>query len=134
MGHEQQTPAVPDGVTRTLPAETQRQRRGHDFYPSPAALAAVPPMYSTDGVKTAEKVVHLHYFVGGCDWFVTELDRASGTAFGWAQITEGGGEWGLFSLPELERISVSVFVVERDLGWEPKPARQVELIAAAARF
>jgi hypothetical protein len=54
--------------------EPHRARRGHDSWPAPKVLAAIPALYATEEVAAADKVVHLHYFVGGCDWWVVEVD------------------------------------------------------------
>ncbi|KUN57278.1 hypothetical protein AQJ46_47865 [Streptomyces canus] len=135
MGHNRPTPVtLPNGAEWSVPADTLRTRRGHDFYPTLAQRAAIPALYGTEDIPTPEKVVHLHYFGGACmNWFVTELDPSCGLAFGWAHISDG--EWGYFLLPELESISYGPgLVIERDLYWEPKPVREVPQIARVARF
>jgi len=109
----------------TLLQEVDR-KRGHKFYPS--NTDGIPAIMETDGIPLAEKIVHLHYFVGGADWFITELDPATGEAFGWAEIVSGGGEWGYVSLPELATLTVGPLVVERDLHWSPKPCGEVARI------
>ncbi|MEU8893667.1 DUF2958 domain-containing protein [Streptomyces sp. NPDC048442] len=110
-----------------LPAEKNRARRGHDFYPPESVLASIPALYASEDVSLAEKVLHAHYFVGGCDWYVAELDPESGLAFGWVHITDG--EWGMFSLPEVEEVRVhGLFVAERDLSFEPAPAEEIDRI------
>lgn len=101
----------------SLPAEHHRERRGHDFYPPPQALAAIPALYATENVPPADKIVHLHYFASNADWYITELDPNSGIAFGWAQLAEG--EWGNVSLPELEEVNSGLIIVERDLYFQP---------------
>ncbi|GGX55945.1 DUF2958 domain-containing protein [Streptomyces chartreusis] len=135
MGPLRQTPVIlPNGAEWTVPADTLRTLRGHEFYPTLAQRAEVPTLYSTENTPTPDKIVHLHYFAGACmNWFVTELDPKCGLAFGWAHITNG--EWGYFHLPELEEIQSGIgFVIERDLHWEPKPVREVHQIASVARF
>jgi hypothetical protein len=66
----------------TRPAQTQRQRRGHDFYPPVAS--AIPALYGTEDTPTREKVLHAHYFAAACDWWIAEYDPATGEAFGYA--------------------------------------------------
>lgn len=127
MGTEhQQTPTtLPNGVKWSVAAETNRKRRGHDFYPSPAVLATIPPLYATENTPIGEHILHLHYFFGGSDWYITEIDPLSGTAFGWVQLSPGGGEWGYIPLPEVEQVNQGLIIVERDLSWEPKAASAV---------
>jgi N12 class adenine-specific DNA methylase len=109
--------------------ETQRTRRGHAFYPP--ADTAVPPLYATEGQPNGDKVIHLHYFAGGSDWWLVEYDPTIGEGFGYA--CRGGdadmAEWGYVNLPELEPIRAArgLVIVERDLYWTPRPAREVDL-------
>ncbi|WP_348788456.1 DUF2958 domain-containing protein [Leifsonia sp. NPDC080035] len=104
--------------------EIQRERRGYDFVPTEATEWA--KLYSTENVKAGEKLLVAHYFIGGMDWYVAEIDVEASLAFGYAMLRQGGDEWGYFSLDELEKIAVHpIAVVERDLYWTPKPAREV---------
>jgi hypothetical protein len=117
-----------------------RKRRGHDFYPGFDALANIPAIYATDDLEFDEKTIHLHYFTGGSDWLITELDPATGEAFGWARVNYPTGEWGYIDLPELEQLAtparrvpmgdgstgiVLPAIVERDLHFTPRPFAQV---------
>ncbi|QKV90370.1 DUF2958 domain-containing protein [Streptomyces sp. NA02950] len=113
--------------------DNYRQRRGHDFYPEPEAIAQIPPLTETEGTPTHELVVHLHYFtVAGSDWFVTELNPRDGMAFGWARINVPYGEWGLFRLPDLANVS-SPFLIQRDLYFTPTRVGDIPLINVANR-
>lgn len=128
---------VPSNTT-TRPAwatESQRERRGHDFYPSSSQLVAVPAPYATEEVPCEEKILHLHYFAGGSDWWVAEVDQQTGQAFGFART--GGyepGEWGYFDLPDLERVQARTaagpMVIERDLHWTPHTLPELSSSAA----
>jgi hypothetical protein len=117
----------------SYPNEKHRQLRGHRFYPTAAECDSIPTLSATEEVAMADKVVHLHYFVGGCDWWVVELDEESALAFGYACLGPAiDAEWGYFSLVELEDIvaehvaSVPMYV-ERDLHWRPRPASECQL-------
>ncbi|HUY98602.1 MAG TPA: DUF2958 domain-containing protein [Verrucomicrobiae bacterium] len=118
-------------VTTRLP-ETQRRRRGHNFYPPKAVAARIPRLYGTEDVSLADKVIHLHYFSPSCDWWIAELDPETGEAFGFACLNgdRAMAEWGYVSLPELEAVNIRRplfagasydIVVERDRGWTPQP-------------
>jgi hypothetical protein len=107
--------------------ETQRARRGHEFLP-PELIHALPELYSTEGVSLAEKQIHAHYFVGGCDWYIAELDRSDGTAFGHCDLGMGFPEWGYVNLVELESTSTNAgFPVERDCYFTPATAKELGL-------
>lgn len=82
----------------------------------------MPVTYQQDG-KGDAAIVHLHYFKGGCDWYITEKDMdGSGTtqAFGYACM--GSPELGYISIAELVRNGA-----ELDLNWTPKTLGEVKL-------
>ncbi len=64
-------------------------------------VANMPKTYDQDGLGD-DAVAHLHYFSGGCDWYITEKDSEDeqAQAFGLANLGYGG-ELGYISLVEL---------------------------------
>jgi hypothetical protein len=77
----------------------------------------MPGTYAQDGMGDAA-VAHLHYFLGGSDWYITEKDMQGGVqqAFGFA-ILNGDivcAEIGYISIDELVRHGA-----ELDLYWLP---------------
>ncbi|MEN3308876.1 MAG: hypothetical protein V7603_5078 [Micromonosporaceae bacterium] len=120
-------PTGDDDRSAALP-ETQRVRRGHPFYPPAAVVATVPRLYATEHQADGEKVLHLHYFAGGSDWWVAEYDPATGDAYGYACLGDpDNAEWGNFNLVDLERVTAGVLVIERDRHWTPVPAGESRL-------
>jgi hypothetical protein len=92
--------------------------------------AAIPPLYGTEDVPVGEKVLHLHYFAAACDWWITEYDPATGTAFGYTSLGDpASAEWGYLHLPELEQVNVrfGFLIVERDMHWTPVRAADAGL-------
>jgi hypothetical protein len=84
-------------------------------------IETMPRTYGQDGLGEAA-IVHLHYFVGGCDWWITELDVTDGVsqAFGLASM---GYE------PELGYISITELIengAEMDLYWSDQTLGQVQ--------
>lgn len=79
--------------------QTQRARRGHDFFPSPETAATIPGLRESD---PDDAIVHAHYAAGSRQWWVAEYNPFSGEA--WCLFDDGttGPEWGLFSLTHLE--------------------------------
>ena len=65
-------------------------------------IATMPKTYETDG-QGDQAIAHLHYFTGGCDWYITEKDceDVQHQAFGLACIHED--KLGYISLVELLR-------------------------------
>ncbi len=78
-------------------------------------VASMPKTYEQDGMGD-KAVAYLHYFSGGCDWYITEKDMEDEQhqAFGWADLGYGG-ELGYISLVELCRCPG----VELDLHFTP---------------
>lgn len=102
--------------------ETQRARRGHDFYPSD--VTSWPQLYANDGCGLANVPFQAHYFVGGADWYISEIDPETGEAFGYSDLGFGDGEYGYIPLPELEQLEARSpqglhQIVERDLHFTP---------------
>ncbi len=95
--------------------------RGHELLPA-VVLAALPPLYSQDG-KGLDAVAHLRLFAGGSAvWYLTELDPATGEAFGWADAYGDSGELGYCSLPEIGGSGAPMNgIVERDCHWTARP-------------
>lgn len=86
------------------------------------ALRTMPKVYEQDGLGD-QAIVHLHYFKGNQDWFITERDMTlvQHQAFGLADLFNDGGELGYISIHELIR-----FDVELDLYWTPKTLGEVK--------
>lgn len=100
---------------------------GHAFYPPKTALDRIPALYDTDGTPLEHKTIHAHYFAAWGDWYVAELDPATGEAFGWARLgaDDTQGEWGYMDLPALESFRKErglPHFVERDLHFDPQAA------------
>lgn len=102
--------------------EVNRRLRGHDFLPVGEALTAIPLLRASEHVPLAEKTIHLHFFIGACDWYLAELDDDTWEAFGYANLGDPqSAGWGYFSLLELEAVVMAAgFLVERDLAWTPR--------------
>ena len=92
-------------------------------------ISRMPHTYQTDG-QGKDAVIHLHYFKGGCDWWITEKDKgdpddtpeqAQSQAFGLADLGLGERELGYISLPEILSCGAEI-----DLHWEPKTLGQLE--------
>lgn len=78
--------------------------------------------YEQDG-KGDDAIVHLHYFKGNADWFITEKDMEDQQiqAFGLCDLGMGHPELGYVSLEELAQTGA-----ELDLHFTPKTLREVK--------
>lgn len=101
--------------------------------PSETELESLPPLYSTEGTPLKEKIIHMHFFIGGCDWYAAEYDSEEQLFFGFAILNNDleMAEWGYFSLPELASLKSSFVEVDRDLFWDPVQAQCVDRICEA---
>ena len=51
--------------------------------PSQEQLDQIPRLYESENVPADDKLIYLHFFLGGCDWFIAEYD-GNDTFFGFA--------------------------------------------------
>ena len=85
-------------------------------------ITNMPVTYKTDG-QGDEAIVHLHYFRGNMDWYITEKDVGDEQiqAFGLADLGMGYPELGYISIEELVANGI-----ELDLYWTPKTLAEVK--------
>jgi len=102
--------------------------------PTEEDLKALPKLYSTDGVPLPETMIHMHFFLGGNDWYVAEFNPEDETFFGYAILNDDyqNAEWGYVSLDELKSVrTTNGMEVDRDCHWKPTKASKIEKIATA---
>lgn len=75
-------------------------------------VQTMPKTYETDGAD--DPIIHLHYFVGGCDWYIVERDIEDEQlqAFGLADLGMGFPELGYINIAEITAAGA-----ELDLHW-----------------
>jgi hypothetical protein len=99
-------------------------------------LAKIPRLYETEEVPLREKQICLHFFIGGCDWYIAEYD---GEDLFWGYAILNGdlemAEWGYISFVELKRIRIRPgFEVDCDRYWQIKKAIDIEKIRMGNRW
>ena len=109
--------------------------------PSEDRLSKIPKLYETEHIHLQDKLIYLHFFIGGCDWYVAEFDGED-TFFGFVCLNgwQDCAEWGYISFNELKQLKVDAPVsingqkalipleVDRDLNWISRKAFNVSLI------
>lgn len=97
--------------------------------PSQRQLTKIPKLYETEQIALPDKLLHLHFFLGGCDCYVAEYDGED-IFFGYAVLNGdiGNAEWGYFSFTELKSIKLGFAEVDCDRYWKAVPAREIPLI------
>ena len=98
--------------------------------PSKQQLSEVPKLYSSEEIPLKEKLIYLHFFINGSDWWIIEFDGKE-TFFGFVILNNDieMSEWGYINFPELKSIRIHGWQeIDCDLHWQIKPANQVEKI------
>lgn len=111
-------PFIPLAQLQTMATGLRGEERAffrQAFRDLESTIATMPVTYQQPEQGDAA-VVHLHYFMGGADWWITEKDVEGGTpqAFGLVDLGHGP-ELGYISIDEL----VSVRGMSVDLHWKP---------------
>jgi hypothetical protein len=103
--------------------------------PTKERLAKIPKLYETEDVPLQDKEIHLHFFIGGCDWYICEWDGKD-TFFGFAILNNDYqmAEWGYISFSELKSIKMDGWLevdCELEESWKVRKAAQVDKIRIA---
>ena len=97
--------------------------------PTQEELEKLPNLYETENAPTRDKVIYLHFFIGGCDWYIAEYD---GKDLFWGYAILGDpemAEWGYISFKELRELKLRLGLeVDRDLYWKCRKAGEVDKI------
>ena len=75
--------------------------------PQKERLAKIPKLYETEHVSPRDKMIYLHFFIGACDWFISEFDGED-IFFGFAILNNDfiNAEWGYISFSEIKDIKI----------------------------
>jgi len=84
--------------------------------PSKECLERIPKLYETESVPIKDKVISLHFFMAGCDWYVVEYDGED-LFFGYAILNDDldCAEWGYISFGELKALKIGFLEVDCEL-------------------
>jgi len=122
--------------TRSLILETMvsclRKSKGEKVVwnmPTKEVLSKIPGLYETEHLPLSEKIIHLHFFFAGSDWYIAEYD---GKDLFWGYCILGNdfmsAEWGYISFEELREIKIKGFEIESEADWQPRKASEIEKI------
>lgn len=99
--------------------------------PDDDRLNEIPRFYETENQLLSDKLIYLHFFIGGCDWYVAEFD-GDDLFFGYAILNgdSQNSEWGNFSFGELKAINISGIEIdcEIEMCWQIKKASRIKNI------
>ena len=116
------------------------------FNPPPKqALDQVPRLYANQNAETAaDIIIHLHFFVAGCDWYIAEYD-GDDMFFCFANLGDPiNAEWGYVLYSDLKSVAEAgmgapvhdadtgkhmgdlPLFVEWDENWQTKPFKEIK--------
>ncbi len=99
--------------------------------PTKKQLEKIPALYFNEDnkIKTKDQKIHMHFFIGGCDWWVSEYDPETKNMFGFCCLNDTmNAEWGYVSLNELKDVKIGFMEVDKDKHWTVRPASEVKEI------
>jgi hypothetical protein len=98
--------------------------------PKQERLNRIPKLYETESIPLRDKLIYLHFFIGGCDWYIAEYD---GDDLFWGYTILNGdlqnAEWGYISFAELREIKVGGWCeidCELEGNWEVRKFCEIE--------
>ena len=97
--------------------------------PCKKVLEKMPKLYETENVPLQDKIIKMHFFIGGCDWYAVEY--GDGLFWGYAILNGDyqNAEWGYASLDEMDSVKVGPGIeIDFDLYWNERRAEDVEKI------
>jgi hypothetical protein len=98
--------------------------------PTQKQLAKIPKLYATEDVPFKDKKIYMHFFVAGCDWYISESD-GNDMLFGFAILNSDlyNAEWGYVSFRELLDLKIGGFLeVDREIHWKVQKAGEIDRI------
>jgi hypothetical protein len=102
--------------------------------PSRERLAKIPKLYKTEHMALEDKLIYLHFFIAGCDWYIAEYDE-SDLFFGFAILNSDyqNAEWGYISFSELKALKVKWLEIdcETENIWKVRKASEIGKIREA---
>jgi len=103
--------------------------------PSKKRLAKIPRLYETEHTPLQDKLIYLHFFIAGCDWFISEYD-GDDIFWGFAILNNDleMAEWGYISFRELKSIKINGRMeidCELEEYWKVRKASEIEIIRIA---
>ena len=97
--------------------------------PTRKQLDRIPRLYETENIPAEDKLIYIHFFIGGCDWYIAEYD-GDDLFFGFAILNSDFemAEWGYISFAELKSIHVHGIEIDCETDWTPTLACNIDLI------
>ena len=103
--------------------------------PNKIRLAEIPKLYKTENTPLKDKLIYLHFFIAGCDWYIAEYDGED-LFWGFAILNNdyAMAEWGHISFSELKALKLNGWLevdCETEEVWKIRKASEIEKIRKA---
>ena len=99
--------------------------------PTKERLSKIPKLYETEHTPLKDKLIHLHFFIAACDWYIAEYDGHD-LFWGYAILNNDldMAEWGYISFKELRDLSINGMEIDCELEeyFPIKTASEIEKI------
>ena len=100
--------------------------------PSKERLAKIPKLYETENTPLKDKLIYIHFFILGCDWYITEYDGKD-LFWGYAVLhcDYVNAEWGYINFSELRKVKIKGWLevdCETEVTWKIRKASEVKKI------
>jgi hypothetical protein len=100
--------------------------------PSKERLDRIPKLDATGSIPLQDKLIYLHFFIGGCDWYIAEYD-GDDLFWGYAILNDDHecAEWGYIPFQELKEIKIAEGLeidCELEEHWKVRKASEIERI------
>ena len=84
--------------------------------PSKERLDRIPRLYDTENIPLKDKVIHLHFFIYGCEWYIVEYD-GDDLFYCYTILNEDFecAEWGYVNFQELKSIKIGFAEIDCEL-------------------
>ena len=98
--------------------------------PSTTRLNKIPRLYETENIPLGDKLIYLHFFIGGCDWYIAEFDGED-LFWGFARLNDiQNAEWGYICFSELRNINIGGLEIDCELEdyWKVRKSSEIQRI------
>ena len=99
--------------------------------PTQERLYRISRLYETEHIPVEDKLIYLHFFILGCDWYIAEYD-GNDLFFGYAILNNDtqNAEWGYVSFNELKSIKITFLEIDCELEeyWQIRKASEIDKI------
>ena len=102
-----------------------------EHLPTKEQLGIMPGLGATQDIEPKNKLIHLHFFLAGIQWYAAEYDPRTEVFYGFVVMANDylNSEWEYFSLQDLKGLRWRKLIeVELNPYFNPKVAGKIETI------